>query len=301
AASFDRYPDFASRIRDATGIDVEWRECGKLHVALTAAESAELDVLEAAGGRYNVQRLDADEARSLEPALSPHVLTALLVHRDGRVDSRRLGHAVWLAAERAGVTFHSGRSVKSIDPSSPAGGHTVRLDDHTSLVAGAVVIAAGAWSGTIEGAGAPPVVPVRGQMFAVSAPLVRRTIHAHGCYLIARDDGRTLVGATVEDVGFAPGPTPGGIRQLLDAAIQVTPEIAAQPLIETWAGYRPGTPDGLPILGEDPDMPGLFWATGHFRNGILLAPITGERIGAALAGDSIPDLEAFSIRRFRTG
>jgi glycine oxidase len=298
-ASYDSYADFAARILGATGIDVEWRECGKLHVATSEAEENRLDVLLAAGRHDGLERLSSAEARSFEPSLSPDVRAALLITRDARVDNRRLGHAVWHAAASEGVRFRLGRNAQAVALSA-TGDHRVRLDDGSFVDAGALVIAAGAWSGTITGLPPAPVTPVRGQMFAVSSALIRRTVHAHGCYLIARDDGRTLVGATVEHVGFTRGPTPAGIRRLLDAAIRVVPAIGSLHLLETWAGYRPGTPDDLPVLGEDPDVPRLFWATGHYRNGILLAPITAERIGAQLAGEPATGLDAFTIGRFRS-
>jgi glycine oxidase len=297
-ASYDLYPDFVARLHQTTGIDVEYREHGKLHVAFTAAEESSLARLAAAAGHRGVRFLDAHETRVLEPALSEVIRSALLIDRDARIDNRRLGHAVWHAAEHDGVTFHIGRAVQSVEQSR-TGRFLVRLDGESRIEASAVVIAAGSWSNAIRGVSAPPVRPVRGQMLAVATTLLHRTIHGHGCYLVPRDDGRTLVGATVEEAGFEPGPTPAGIRQLLDAALHLVPALGDARLVETWAGYRPATPDELPILGEDPDMPKLYWATGHFRNGILLAPITAEIIGRVLTGDDVPDIEPFSMQRFR--
>lgn len=297
-ASYERYPDFVAHLQEATGINVEYRESGKLHVALRRDEEGALDRLAAAAPSGTLTRLTGAEARAIEPALTGEVRAALRIERDARIDNRRLGHAAWHAAELAGASFRLGRRVVSANAKS---GEPFRmhLDDGSTIVAGAIVIAAGAWSNAIEGINAPPVRPVRGQMLAVSASLLTRTIHGHGCYLVPRDDRRILIGATMEDVGFEPGPTPAGIRLLLNGAIDLVSALADAPILETWAGYRPGTPDALPILGEDPDMPKLYWATGHYRNGILLAPITAEIIGRALVGESAHDIAPFSIGRFR--
>jgi glycine oxidase len=277
-------------------MDVEFRENGKLHVALTEADESHLVALAEAGGR-DVELIDATATHALEPALSTRIRSALFIRRDARVDNRRLGHALWQAAEGAGARFHLGRSVVRVV--AGAADFRVHLDDGSTLNTTQMVVAAGAWSDAIEGVPDVPVRPVRGQMLAVSAAVLRRTIHSHGCYLVPRDDGRILIGATVEDVGFEQGPTPAGIQRLLAASLELVPALADAPIVESWAGYRPGTPDEMPILGEDPDVPRLFWAAGHFRNGILLAPITAEILGRALVGEPIPEIAPFSIRRFR--
>jgi glycine oxidase len=166
----------------------------------------------------------------------------------------------------------------------------------------AVVIAAGAWSGQIAGTAMLPVAPVRGQMLAVRAAesIFRRVIASPRCYLIPRADGRLLIGATVEDAGFQEGTTEAGMTALRNAAVQLAPGIAALPVTERWFGFRPGTPDGLPVLGEDERIERLFYATGHYRNGILLAPVTAAAIAALIAGDRPPvSLAAFSPGRFR--
>jgi glycine oxidase len=173
------------------------------------------------------------------------------------------------------------------------------------------VLAAGAWSGQIEGLPrALPLRPVKGQMFAVDGrgrsaarptePMLNRVVFSRHCYIIPRDDGRLLVGATMEDVGFRKGPTPRGIAGLMAAASVLIPLIEDLPLVETWAGFRPATPDHMPIIGSDPDLPGLIYATGHFRNGILLAPITAACVAALVKGSTPPlPLEAFGVERFR--
>jgi glycine oxidase len=305
-ASFRRFPAFVEELAEATGSDFDFAVPGKLHLALHEAELAELDALAERGAPFGVQRLDARAVLELEPAVDPAVAGGLLVRDDGRVDSRLLGVALRDAARTAGVTLVSG-SVHALHVAGrPARVAGVRLDDGSMLVSGAVVIAAGAWSAGIGGLPGPlPVHPVRGQMVALAMPRppagIDRMVETAGCYLVPRKDGRVLVGATVEEAGFAPGPTLAGVAALAEAAVDAVPGLADAPLLETWAGFRPGTPDGLPILGVDPDLPGLVHATGHFRNGILLAPITAEAIADLVTGAApTADLSAFGVGRFRT-
>jgi len=170
------------------------------------------------------------------------------------------------------------------------------------------VLAAGAWSGRLTGLPGPlPVGPARGQMLAVAGPAEPTawsggpTITSDRVYIVPRGR-RILIGATVEDVGFAPGPTPVGLTSLVEAATALAPALAHMPIQEVWAGFRPRTPDGLPVLGADPDVPGLFYATGHFRNGILLAPITAAIMADLLAGARpAVDIAPFDPARFHAG
>jgi glycine oxidase len=304
-ASLDRYPQFVSELTAQSGIDVEFRPSGKLHVT-TGGAHAELDDLVVRGANFGVQTLSGDEARSLERALGPTVDRAVYIGRDHRVNNRLLGVAAWKAAEATGVRVLCDSPVTAL---RIEGGRfqSLELGDGTRFTGDTLVLAAGAWSGGIDGLPRPlPVEPVRGQMLAVvapgEAPLFERTIHAPGCYMIPREDGHTVIGATAERVGFEPGPTAAGIAGLALAAIAVAPSIADLRVLETWSGFRPGTPDGLPVLGPDPSAHGLFYATGHFRNGILLAPITAELVAAAVAGEgpSIA-LDPFHPDRFEDG
>jgi glycine oxidase len=188
----------------------------------------------------------------------------------------------------------------------------VRLSSNQVIAADRVVIAAGSWSSDIEGLPTPlPVFPVKGQMLAIDgrarhngrsgrAP-IERVVHGRGAFLIPREDGRILVGATMEEVGFRTGPTPRGVGWLIQSATALVPALADLPLVETWAGFRPGTPDHRPILGPDPELEGLYYATGHFRNGILLAPLTAQTLAdVLLGGQPAPILEPFGIGRFRS-
>jgi glycine oxidase len=309
-ASLQRYASFAHELREETGIDIEYRTNGKLYVS-TGTDDERLRRLAAdpVAQRFEVSLMDGNAARALEPALADAVSLALLIGRDHRANNRLLAQAVLAAATSAGARFRMAVAVASlvIERGAVAG---VRLLSGEHIETRCVVLAAGAWSSQLEGLPrALPIRPVKGQMFAVDSRLrgasraterpVQRTIYAADCYIIPREDGRLLVGATVEDVGFRKGVTPRGIAGLMHAAVEVVPAIADMSLVETWAGFRPATPDGMPVLGADPTTAGLFYATGHFRNGILLTPITAVGIADLIAGTKPPvDLEPFGIERF---
>jgi glycine oxidase len=249
----------------------------------------------------DVAQLDAHAARELEPALTSEVYAALLVNGDASVDNRKLGASVERAAHIANVEFRTGVAVRKIVNTSSAFQH-VELQDHSKVHGAAVVIAAGAWSSELTGLPIKiPTLPVRGQMLALEHEntLLHRMIVTMECYLVPRAGRRVLVGATVERVGFDVRTTPSGINGLLDAARRVVPEFGEANLVETWAGLRPGTPDDLPILGADPHISGVYYATGHFRNGILLSPVTAELMAELIAdGKTSYDVLPFSIGRF---
>jgi glycine oxidase len=308
--SLRRYASFTQALREESGIDVEYRTNGKLHVALDGAdEPVAALAAEPAAKRFDVRLLDAAAARILEPALSDRVSSALLVGRDHRVNNRLLAQALLASATAAGAAFRTANPVASlVTRHGIAAG--VRLASGETIDCESVVLAAGAWSGQIEGLPRVlPIRPVKGQMFAVDARLrsgdgpgrqpLERVIYTADCYVIPREDGRLLVGATVEDVGFRKGATPRGMSGLMAAATAVLPMVADLPLVETWAGFRPMTPDGLPILGQDPSLAGLYYATGHFRNGILLAPVTAAALADLVTGrtPAVP-LEPFRPDRF---
>lgn len=305
-ASLDLWPGFAGAIQADTGVDLEYRTDGALHVALDESGERTLASLRERAGAVGARPVDAAGLGELEPNLAPAVRAGLILERDHRVDNRRLAPALWASAHAAGVEFRLGTAARGVvvEEGRAAG---VALGGGGILAAGAVVIAAGSRAGELTGMPAPlPVRPVRGQMFALrpadGRPLVGRVIVGPRCYLVPRQDGRTLVGATVEEVGFATGPTPAGIAALIDAAAALVPAIRDLPLVETWAGFRPGTPDDRPILGADPDVAGLFHAAGHFRNGILLAPVTASIMAdLILGGTPVTDPGPFSVARFRTG
>jgi glycine oxidase len=203
------------------------------------------------------------------------------------------------AAARAGCDVRSGVTVRAllIDGGRVRG---VRLDDGSSIACDALVLAAGAWSGALDGLPRPlPVHPVKGQMIALAEPSggLRTCVETERCYLIPRP-GRVWVGATSEHVGFARGTSVAARSALHAAAALAVPELARSPELEAWDGFRPATSDELPVLGADPDVNGLVHASGHFRNGILLTPVTAELIARAVRGDADPRLDAFRPDRF---
>lgn len=302
-AARERYPALARSLLAQTSIDIGYREDGTLLLALTDEDEALLEARwrwESEAG-LPVERLDAAGARELEPTLSAEVRWALRFPDDHQVDNRKLAAALQQAAAGAGAELRRDARVKRIVVER---GRAVgaELEDGEVVRGEAVVLAAGSWTGKIEGLPRPvPVGPVHGQLLALDT-------HGHGprhvidtprVYLVPRADGRLIVGATVEDRGFSTLVTGGATRALRKAAAEAIPELADADVLEVWSGLRPGTPDGRPIVGADPDVTNLFYATGHYRNGILLAPITGEAIAASIAGDPAPaELEEFGIERF---
>lgn len=302
-ASFELYPEFVARLQAASGIDVGYRRDGKIELALDEARDNEL---RRAYSRYleaghDVEWLDGVAARLLEPELATGVLGGLYISREQQVDIRYLARAAWIAASRDGVRFRLGTPVAGVVLRGEKV-RGVRLADGTELETGRVVVAAGSWSAQLAGLPRPlPVIPVRGQIVVLEScpPLLDRTVGTGRCYLVPRRDGRVVVGATMEMAGFDDRVTGAGVHGLLDAALEAVPALADAEVVELRAGLRPGTPDGLPILGADPHASGLFYATGHHRNGILLAPITARLLAEVLTGQepAIP-LSPFAPERF---
>jgi len=298
-----RFPAFARELEEASGRSVHYRSDGSLLAALGDAEASAL----AAWARGQTARglraewVDAAEARRLEPLLGPAVVGALLIPDDHQVDNVELTLAALDAATRAGVEVRASAPVAAVEAiEGRAAG--VRLADGARIEAALVVLAAGAWSGGLGGLPRPiPVRPIKGQMVALrpaGGTGIHRIVSLPGAYCVPRDDGRVLVGATVEDAGFDTTVDTEASRALVAAAARVIPAFAAAPLVAHWAGLRPGTPDGLPLLGSDPALPGLLYATGHYRNGILLAPVTAEIVGSLARGGPPPvDLGPFSADR----
>ena len=290
----ERYPDFLQDLEERTGIRVPLDRDGILELALDDRHAASLR----GAAMGEVQWLGASEVARLEPALTP-VTGALFHPLDGAVDNIALLEALDLSvAGRPGIrrlrAFGAGVEQRPGDRAA------LRLATGEVLEATRIVIAAGTWSARLEGLPRPlPVEPARGQMIALRADPLHHVVYSSHSYLVPRPDGRTLVGATMERVGFDPSTTQDAIDRLHDHGSRVVPALRDAPRVSGWAGLRPMTPDGLPILGPDPDWPTLLYATGHSRNGILMAPLTGDCI-AALALDEEPalDLSAFSIGRF---
>jgi glycine oxidase len=299
----ERYPGLAASLREETGVDVGYSGAGTLYLSLRAEDDAELEerfAWQSALG-LQVERLTAGEARALEPRVNPAVRMALRFPGDHQVDNRELAAALWTSAARAGARFHlAAEAVAVLRDGGRA--HGVELRDGLRITAGAVVIAGGAWAGQLEGLPRPlPVVPVHGQLLALEPVpgFFRHVVDSPRCYLVPRAGGRVIAGATLEHLGFRKTVTPWGLRLLLEGAVEIAPALEHAPFGEAWAGLRPGTPDGRPILGRDPDVPNLLYATGHYRNGILLAPLTAEAVGALLLGvEPAVDIAPYAIGRF---
>ncbi len=295
------YADFAAELLALTGVNVNYLPSGLLHLAFDEAEAQRL---EATVGWQSALGLRAEllataEVRALEPQLSPQVVAAARFQDDHQVDNRLLARALTMAAAKVGVTFRTGYVRGVVEEHGRAVG--VDLDGDT-LRADAVVIAAGSWSGLVQGIALDPRVvrPARGQMVQLQTrlPLFSHVIFSNKGYVIPRADGRIIAGSTLEFAGFEKNVTAEGLHRILSLAMQICPALASAPVQETWAGLRPYTEDHLPILGTGP-LPGLFLATGHFRNGILLAPITAKLMAQVVLGESPSvDLAPFRFDRF---
>lgn len=304
AASLRIYREWVGELEDRSGLDVEYRECGKIYLASTP--DGERDLLlrrewsDSIGLRAEV--LSHDETVRQLPGIAEEGKTGLLVQDDFRVSPRKLARALASAARRDGIDLRTGSAVRSLRVENGRI-RGVILENGTFVTANLVVLSAGAWSGTIQGGPPLPLRPVRGQMAALHPdhPFPDRTVETGEIYLVPRDDGRILIGATQEEVGFREGNTAGGVQGLLAAATGLFPALASSMLGEMWSGLRPATSDGYPILGADPEIGGLYHASGHFRNGVLLAPATARVLAPILAGggeDRIP--REFSPARFGT-
>ncbi|HEV2911846.1 MAG TPA: glycine oxidase ThiO [Pyrinomonadaceae bacterium] len=306
-ASRDLYPSLASALLEETGISIELERTGTLYLAFTEEDEAEIEERYGWQKRagLNVEHLTVAEARRLEPAISERARRALRFPLDAQVDNRRLVAALSVAVERLGVRLMTGTNVLALrtERGRVTGVETSRGPVQSPVV----VLAGGAWSSFVEqgGGNGPPVrvEPVRGQMLCFEAnprPLAHVVYSPRG-YLVPRLDGRLLAGSTTEHAGFDKSVTGGGIHTITNHAIEIAPLVRDLPLMDAWAGLRPRSlPDELPLLGGCADVGGLYYATGHYRNGILLAPITGELIADEIAtGMRAPLLEAFSPDRFQ--
>jgi glycine oxidase len=301
-----RWPAFAEVLARASGIDVELRGEGTLVLALTADDQAEIAqrLPFQQGLGLPLEWLSAAATRAREPHLAGKIAGALFSPQDHQVDNRKLTQALRIAAESAGVKIREHCPVKEI---AVARGRAIGivLEDGTMVPAEKVVLAAGAWSRGIGGLPPdrrPPVRPVKGQMLSLrmdaAAPLLNHVLWAPGAYLVPRRDGRLIVGGTVEEKGFDDKITAGGMLTLLEAAWRAVPAIEELPIDEIWVGHRPGSRDDAPILGRGP-LEDLFYATGHHRNGILLAPVTADAMARLVLDDVVePAIRPFGLERF---
>jgi glycine oxidase len=300
-ASRDLYGDFARDLRDESGIDVELDLTGTLCVAFTEEEEIEFR------SRYDWQRgegldvewLSGGQARRLEPCLSEQVRCALRFPNDLQVENRRLVRALLISNKKFGVQLIDHCAVLDVQVID---GRVRGVNTSQGLIgASSIIIAAGAWSLMIDPANSIQVEPVRGQMlcFQAQPQIARHVIYSSHGYLIPRADGRLLAGSTSEEVGFDKSVTDDGVNQITSLAREIAPAVTKLPLLDSWAGFRPRAADDLPVLGRSNEIEGLVYATGHYRNGILLAPITGELIAETIVSRKTPAaLAAFSPERF---
>jgi len=302
--SRDLYSAFAQALNDETGIDIELETSGTLYLAFTEEDETEL------AKRYEwqtragleVEKLSAGTARLLEPCISGDVRGALRFPLDTQVENRRLISALASAYEALGVRVRTGVSVDSVNVKRNriAGIETSR----GSIACERVVIASGAWTSHIlnEALPNPRIEPVRGQMvsFDATPQIARQVIYSPRGYVVPRRDGRLLSGSTTERAGFDKRVTAAGVQSIVTSALEISPRIAALPLTSSWAGLRPHAADGLPVLGPCAEIAGVFYATGHYRNGILLTPVTAELLAGAIVDEEIsPPLQIFSPDRFQ--
>src|SRR5215208_6237773 len=296
--SAGRWPAFAESLCARSGLDVGYRRGGALVVAADRDDAEELRRLYAFQESLGlaVEWLGPRAARQLEPALSPRIAGAIHAPHEAQADPRALTKTLAAALSGAGGELVCGVNVCALTGDG--------VDTTNGPVrAGQVVVAAGAWSSDLD-EGAPPVRPVKGQILrlcraAGQPPLAERLIRTPRCYLVDRIGGEVVIGATVEERGFDDAVTADGVYRLLEAAYEVLPDAGELEWVEAAARVRPGTPDNAPAIGRSANGDGVVWATGHYRNGILLTPVTADAVAAIVAGDAPPaTVDSFSPARF---
>ena len=305
-ASVSAYPEFVEELHDATGMDTGYLRCGTLLAARDGDEAEALERELALRERFGlaVHRLRPSEARLREAALAPTLRLALEIPDDHAIDPRKLTAALADALTAAGGELRLGATVASVET---AGERVTgaRLADGERVAAEQVVVAAGPWSSSLDGippGAAVPVHPVKGQILRLHDPagpgLLTRVVRFTGGYVVPRGDGRYVLGATMEERGFDTTVTAGAVFELLRDASELLPSVTELVIDELSAGLRPATPDNAPAIGSGA-ISGLHWATGHFRHGILLTPITAQIVAAGLAGDDPGELASeFAPTRF---
>jgi glycine oxidase len=300
------YPALVKDLEQASGISVGYRKCGVLKVAYQARSVAELgrELAWQSKAKLQLERLTSVALGKREPALSRELAGGFWFREDAVLEPRALLSALRVAAERAGATFRSGSFVKrvALDDGHAVG---VELDDGNLVRGSHVVLAAGSWTSLLDAprAAGPRVVPARGQIVELktSVPLLDSIVFGPDCYLVPRADGRLLIGSTLEFVGFRREVTAGAVAKLLGAAIRLLPALADAELSATWSSFRPYTSDELPLLGPSA-TPGLLLMSGHYRNGILLAPVSARIVADCVTGKKPPlDLGPFSPERHAMG
>jgi glycine oxidase len=302
--SLRRWPDFVDRVEASSGQSVDYRDEGTLIVA------DDRDHAEALRRRYEFQReqglevewLTSEEAREIEPYLAPQLAAAVYSPSDHQVDNRLLVDALRTAFKAEGGTLHENTPVSAVRPDADR--PSVVTEDGSRITGGHVVVAAGVWSRELEGLtpeAQPPVRPVKGQSMQLRRARafdLQHVVRGPEAYLAPKSDGRVVIGATSEEMGFDTTVTAGGLYDLLEGAWEVVPGIRDLPVEETWAGLRPASRDHAPLLGPSA-APGVVMATGHYRHGILLTPVTAEEVARSIAtGETSERMVPFSPTRF---
>lgn len=300
-ASWQLYPDFVQHLQEDASFTVDYRRDGSLFVAFDYVEAEALAGLverQQAAGRP-VEELSPAQLRELEPLLSEHAQVGVWLPDDHHVDTRLLMNALTVACLRRGVQFITETPVIGL---ASEGARVIGVHVPGNLLSSAFVVnAAGSWAGLVDPSMMQfPIRPIRGQMVQlnIQPQPVRHLLHSTGCYIVPWPDGRLLIGATVENVGFNKSVTAQGVHQLLSAALKMLPALHGATVQGTWAGLRPDTEDNLPILGPA-QWQNVIMATGHFRNGILLAPVTAQLLTELITtGEASHSLEPYSPQRF---
>jgi glycine oxidase len=302
-----RYPSFATELHDVTGLDIGFRRCGTVAAAWDAADLTEMRQLHAFQVSLGVtsELLTSRALRDAEPALAAGLPGGLLATDDHQVDNRLLHAALLSAVRGAGAQLIAARVTRANTTGDRVTGVETDAGDH--LDAPVTVLAAGAWSRAIAGLPAvalPPVRPVKGQTLRLRGPVgllshvVRGTVKGHPVYVVPRADGGLVVGASSEEAGFNTSPRAGAVYDLLRDAQTLVPQLSEVEFVEVSTSLRPGSPDNAPMIGRGA-LAGLIVATGHYRNGILLTPVTGDEVARLIADDRVPDLlRPFDPQRF---
>jgi glycine oxidase len=308
-ASAALYPSFVAELADASGRDPGYLRCGTLLVARDRDEVEELERELAVRTRLGLaaERLRSSEARRREPGLAPTLRLALDIPDDHAIDPRKLSAALVAAAVRTGALVRTSAEVVSV---AVAGDRVAGVDlaGGQRIAAESVVIAAGTWASGLRGIPEPtrvPIHPVKGQILRLHDPrgagLLTRVLRMRTGYVVPRGDGRYALGATMEERGFDTTVTAGAVFELLRDASELVPGLSELVIDELSAGLRPATPDNAPAIGPAAGVEGLHWAGGHYRHGILLAPVTADIVAAGLLGSEPPDpelAEPFAAARF---
>jgi glycine oxidase len=305
-ASRAMYANLARELRRVTGIDIEYRTEGTLYLALTDKDEAELEQRWQwqHAARLKVEKLTSDAVHKLEPMLNPELRWALKFPDDHQVNNRQLMTALAAAARETGVEFWTNTEATALEI---ANGQVFGVETtKRNIAANTVIIAAGSWSSLLRTRDNAEVMdvsvePVRGQMLALEmpAPALQHVVYSSRGYLVPRLNGQVIVGSTTETVGYDKQVTAEGLTSIIARATEIAPSLSQQAVLEIWAGLRPKAKDDWPILGADARVNGLLYATGHYRNGILLAPITAQAISElVLRGESSINLKPFGLTRF---